>query len=255
MSKNGIKHSDLTDRRFGKLLVLCKNKDSKQSSRVVWLCKCDCGNKIEVIATKLLYCRKLSCNDCSRGKYNIIGKRFGRLTVIDLDKSYRSGTKQKISYLVKCRCDCGKVVIRRKSNLYNGCTTSCGCYRNEITSLPNGLAAINRIFYSYKANAEKRNLIFMLSLEEFLDITSKDCIYCGRKPSNIVKNKFGHGNFIYNGIDRIDSKKGYIKDNCSPCCKICNVAKNTMTENEFIKWITLVYDNFAYKHRCIEGCC
>jgi hypothetical protein len=35
-------------------------------------------------------------------------------------------------------------------------------------------------------------------------------------------------------LDRIDNNKTYLKDNVVPCCKRCNVAKNNMTQTEFI---------------------
>ena len=44
-----------------------------------------------------------------------------------------------------------------------------------------------------------------------------------------------------NGIDRIDSSKGYTVENSVPCCKYCNTAKNTMSVDEFLKWIGRVY--------------
>ena len=42
---------------------------------------------------------------------------------------------------------------------------------------------------------------------------------------------------MVNGIDRIDSSKGYVFDNCVPCCKHCNIMKMTMTIDEFINKI------------------
>ena len=45
-----------------------------------------------------------------------------------------------------------------------------------------------------------------------------------------------------NGIDRIDSSKGYTVENSVACCKYCNTAKNTMSVDEFLKWIGRVYE-------------
>ena len=45
-----------------------------------------------------------------------------------------------------------------------------------------------------------------------------------------------------NGIDRVDSSKGYVEDNVVSCCKYCNTAKNTMSRDEFFKWIKRVYE-------------
>lgn len=61
---------------------------------------------------------------------NIIGKRFGMLTVIDREEYgvYPSG-KRYSRY--KCICDCGNETIARYSNLMNGQKRSCGCIQKQ----------------------------------------------------------------------------------------------------------------------------
>ncbi len=71
-----------------------------------------------------------------------------------------------------------------------------------------------------KATAKQRGIIFDISYDQFYAIFNDDCFYCDEP------------NFI--GLDRIDSDKGYVIDNICPCCYRCNVAKNTMTQEEFI---------------------
>ena len=44
-----------------------------------------------------------------------------------------------------------------------------------------------------------------------------------------------------NGIDRLDSAFGYTLENCVPCCKYCNTAKNTMLVSDFLSWVSRVY--------------
>jgi 5-methylcytosine-specific restriction endonuclease McrA len=66
-------------------------------------------------------------------------------------------------------------------------------------------------------------------------LSQQPCFYCGKKPSQLRKK------CIYSGIDRIDSKKGYEIGNVVPCCKSCNIAKNTMTIGQFRDWVTAVY--------------
>ena len=48
-----------------------------------------------------------------------------------------------------------------------------------------------------------------------------------------------------NGVDRINSNIGYTEENTVPCCKYCNTAKNTMTQNEFKMWIKRVYKHYV----------
>lgn len=58
---------------------------------------------------------------------NLIGQRFGRLTVIEF-----AGTKNSKAYW-KCRCDCGNICVVRSSHLKDGSTQSCGCLASEVT--------------------------------------------------------------------------------------------------------------------------
>jgi hypothetical protein len=45
----------------------------------------------------------------------------------------------------------------------------------------------------------------------------------------------------YNGIDRVDSTKGYFNENVVSCCKVCNRAKSNLSLDEFKEWISKVY--------------
>ena len=56
-----------------------------------------------------------------------IGKKFGRLTVIDI---LGHNEKGKIMWLM--RCDCGNVRSVCVNNIINGHSTSCGCYVREL---------------------------------------------------------------------------------------------------------------------------
>ncbi len=44
-------------------------------------------------------------------------------------------------------------------------------------------------------------------------------------------------NFKYNGVDRIDNAIGYTKENCVPCCAICNNSKSTLSLKDWLEWI------------------
>lgn len=51
-----------------------------------------------------------------------------------------------------------------------------------------------------------------------------------------------------NGIDRIDSSKGYTIDNCALCCRQCNYLKNNMSQDDFADWILSIH-LWAIKHK------
>ena len=80
-------------------------------------------------------------------------------------------------------------------------------------------------FIVYRNSHNAKRLGFYLSYEEFYDMIIQPCVYCGKE-----------GDFTsFNGIDRIDSKQGYIKSNCLPCCTRCNQSKGDLTVSKFVK--------------------
>lgn len=166
---------------------------------------------------------------------DLSGQRFGRLLIL----SYEGQNKHRQS-VWKCQCDCGTLVRVARPRLVSGNTTSCGCYNKEILSLPVGESSWNKLFSMYKRNAERRNLVFHLSKEEFRRLATSNCYYCNSKPSNYYKNQRTSGGVIYSGIDRVDSSRNYVLDNCVPCCSDCNYAKRKMSIQQFIDWISRI---------------
>jgi hypothetical protein len=94
-------------------------------------------------------------------------------------------------------------------------------------------------YADYRHAAKRRALEFTLTIEDATLLFSSDCVYCGMPPSNIKKKgrKKILVAYLYSSIDRVDSNKGYIKENCVSCCKICNRAKMAMEYNEWMNWI------------------
>lgn len=174
------------------------------------------------------------------GFVNITGQRFGRLV------SIRVVSKSPTRW--ECRCDCGTIKPVLYGNLVKGTAKSCGCLRKELMSkrrkLPDGIAARNGLFAKYRQRSKSNNMNFDLTLDDFCKITKQNCYYCGIQPLQILKEKrFTHGPCVYNGIDRVDNNKGYILENCVPCCETCNRAKRIMTQEEFYSWIDRVHSH------------
>ena len=178
---------------------------------------------------------------------NLIGKKFGRLTVIK--REYPNDKWRHTRWLCKCECGMEKIILG--DDLKSGKTRSCGCLYKEAMIKNNrkrrlnyGTANMRQIITSYKRHAKRRGLEYNLTEEQFSEITKKDCHYCGAKPNNIKNNCHYNGKYIYNGLDRIDNKKGYMIDNVVPCCKRCNTAKNNSTLQEFRDWIKRLILNY-----------
>lgn len=110
-------------------------------------------------------------------------------------------------------------------------------------NLPSGEAPFNWLFYIYKKNAEKRNLSFNLNKTEFRNFTKNPCYFCKKLPSTIMKSRSSKGDYIYNGIDRINSNLGYFLENCVSCCTICNMMKRDMNVEDFLIHIQMIHEN------------
>lgn len=121
---------DLTGMRFGRLTVMGKSKNRAKDRNPLWVCRCGCGTVIETTKRRLV---TGDISSCGCGKTPPLkdwtGKRFGKLTVL----SYAG--KEKGFHMWRCRCDCGREVGVRQSNLQSGWTTSCGCQRSPQKSL------------------------------------------------------------------------------------------------------------------------
>jgi hypothetical protein len=75
-----------------------------------------------------------------------------------------------------------------------------------------------------KRRMKKMGLTVEITKDDFNFLMHQPCSYCGK---------------IYkiNSVDRIDSKKGYLKDNVQPICYRCNIMKSNLTHKDFLEHI------------------
>lgn len=85
-----------------------------------------------------------------------------------------------------------------------------------------------------------------LTIEQFLYLIQYDCHYCGQKPNNYFK--YNNIKYYYSGLDRKDQSKPHFFNNIVPCCKECNLAKTKLTEQQFINWAKIVYNNLFIEY-------
>jgi len=92
-------------------------------------------------------------------------------------------------------------------------------------------------YNAYQSRANKKNLDFLLSKDQFNNIKSQNCYYCHKENTNTHKN----------GIDRKNNLIGYIENNCITCCRECNQMKSNLSDINFInhckKVSTYIYSN------------
>lgn len=141
-----------------------------------------------------------------------IGEKFGRLTVLDIDKSKQFQNR----YLI-CLCECGNIKSVRADHLKSGKIKSCGCMYKE-THMTN--------HFTRGGFTDKRLLIIWRDMNRRCNAKSGRLYdYYGQRGISVCdewKNNYEafyewaitHGYQSNLTIDRIDNEKGYSPDNC-----------------------------------------
>lgn len=189
--------------------------------------------------------------------HNLSNLKFGRLLAIECIG--KRGNSQHRFW--KCVCDCGNICAIDQYKLLSGHTRSCGCYRSQVQKSnveemakrkreADGLAAWKKLVNVYKQSARKRGYAWELTESECIELFQKNCFYCGCAPSLTIGNRRRiPDTFIYNGIDRVDNDIHYIKSNVITCCKTCNVAKASLSQDEFFDWVERIHK----QHSCLHA--
>lgn len=113
------KYVNSTGKKYNSLTVL---SETKKNNKIYCECLCDCGN---IKLVRKGYVTKGLQKNCGCTK-SLIGKRFGKLTVLS-DTNLKNKNGRKI-YL--CLCDCGKTKQIVSDYLLKG-TRSCGCLLHQ----------------------------------------------------------------------------------------------------------------------------
>jgi hypothetical protein len=86
-------------------------------------------------------------------------------------------------------------------------------------------------YKSYAKGANSRNIEFKLSEPEFSEIIKQSCYLCGISDKN--------------GIDRFNNTKGYLLDNCKPCCGHCNLMKKDQVYESILRNAEHIHTKYA----------
>lgn len=183
---------------------------------------------------------------------DLTGKRKGRIVITSYSHSYVQPSGQKRA-MWDFLCDCGNSGKISTTNFTHGQTISCGCFKKEgLNRKPFGMAAFNSKYAGYRIRAKnhKKNLEFSLTREQFRILIESPCHYCGVINScNFYGKKSNNGNYVSNGIDRIDSNIGYVIENCVPCCTMCNKMKLDLPYNVFFDHIKRILNHASFEER------
>jgi phage-related minor tail protein len=82
-----------------------------------------------------------------------------------------------------------------------------------------------------KAKAKAKAIEFKITEKEYTEMVSGPCEYCGGPLP-----RHGHG------IDRMDSRVGYVLTNCVPCCAGCNMVKGSMPADVWLVALGMILE-------------
>lgn len=89
---------------------------------------------------------------------------------------------------------------------------------------------LNGQYHQYKKRGKIDKIEFNLTQEDCIPYYNTNCYYCNSKINGL-------------GIDRLNPKLGYLKNNIVPCCSRCNYMKSVMQEKEFIEQMIKILKN------------
>ena len=137
---------------------------------------------------------------------NLVGRRFGKLTVAEGNHSTKSGLH---AYL--CKCDCGKFVKLRSITLTSGNTRSCGCNQGRP-----GIAK------THGKSGTQTYWIWQAMKQRCQNPAHKDYRYYGARGIKVCERWEDFENFLSDmgdrpagmELDRILVDGDYCRDNC-----------------------------------------
>ena len=151
---------------------------------------------------------------------NIVGNKYGRLTVIErADNIVRSNGRKRVAW--RCVCECGNWCVVSSDCLTRGATHSCGCLRADTTSKRSTThGGSNDRLYKVWVDMKKR--CYNPNYKQYKDYGERGISVCDEWRNNYsaFKNfamdsgykpeaKFGECT-----IDRIDPNGNYSPHNC-----------------------------------------
>lgn len=196
-------------------------------------------------------------------RVDMTGKIYNSWKVIEPDIEKSNG---KALYWKSECLECNKIFSVWGANIRSGLSkrcTACGCghghnkqtgqIRTKRTSKE---SAEHYLLIRFRKDAKERKIIWNLSPKRAIQLIYDNCVYCGVEPGlkcfplkhyGLSQTKTLEATLTRNGIDRIDSSKGYEEGNVVTCCETCNKAKLEMSVEDFKSWIIRVYTHMHSK--------
>jgi len=189
--------------------------------------------------------RRLKKLGLSREKISLVedltGRRFYSLVILSYVKNDKFGKA-----IWKVRCDCGKEKNINASGMKAGIVKSCGCYKRR--KLSKGYKDISGSWWrKLQKSAVVRGYDFDITIEEVWGIFVRQNKKCALSAVDLVM--FPNNDKYYlqtASLDRIDSTKGYYRNNVQWVHKRVNFLKRNYPEEELLYWSSKIVKNKGF---------
>jgi hypothetical protein len=194
-------------------------------------------------------------DDCDK---EIVGKTFGKLTVLPIYKVRKFGKKKTIQIRIyKCNCECGGTKLVSKSHLQTGHTVRCGrpgCrVAEELYNWSGDGELSGTHWWGIRRHARDRGLEFAISIAYAWDLFEKQgrkCSLTGQLLEMRIPAWTKNGDLYWHrtaSLDRIDSSKGYTEGNVQWVHKDVNAFKMDRPEKDFVALCLMVAETARLK--------
>jgi hypothetical protein len=176
-----------------------------------------------------------------------IGNKFGKLLAIEEVEKRKSGG---IRY--KCLCDCGNTHEVFATHLRRGLITHCGCSKPKGANHHQwtGVGEISSAFWydhivrsangSKYGNHVRKPKELTITIDYVWDLFISQGRKCALSGLELTFPKIGKDKNWTASLDRIDSSKGYVKENVQWVHKDVNIMKNKFDVKYFKNMCKLI---------------
>lgn len=232
---------DLTGKTF-RYLTAIKRVANRDGNRTCWQWHCMCGKDVEIISAQVTSGRRISCGCKAPNRLiDLTGMTFGRWTVVS----------RATGMLWRCVCECGDEKLVVGQNLRDKKSKSCfKCSSLKGDNNPSRKAAMikhGKILES-KASWYKRataiyrrcrdNKIefgFSSASELAVYLSEIDPKYCPVFGFLMIDGNRGFDRYAPS-VDRIDPRRGYVRDNIQIISMKANTMKDNATPEELVRF-------------------
>jgi hypothetical protein len=226
---------------------------------VRWWVACYCTERVEFAVDEKELQRirggkrltKLNCG-CEDSD-DLSGRTFGRFWYVmgPAPKPASKEKKQERFWNARCVAPkgaevCGTLRVKSTSDLRKQTASDhCGCLSSQAATEYHAVRRKSDLDIGiYKLLKDYRNKPvpdgFMLDEETAKELLLSNCTYCGSGVWQLTQveiystrcRKIPLSPIRHGGIDRVDSTRGYLRENCVPACKCCNWFKQNQTVQE-----------------------